>query len=103
VIYKLIELNLRLYKRIHKQLNIIKMKKVLLTIAVLFTAASISLACGEEKKACSKGEKKACCKKDAKACASKDEKSCAKAKSCCKKKSTEATAAPAPVEVTPAK
>lgn len=53
------------------------MKKVLLTIAVLFTAASISLASGEEKKSCcKKGEKKACA-------ASKDEKSCSKAKTCC--------------------
>ena len=41
---------------IPKQLNIIKMKKVLLTIAVLFTAASISLACSEEKKACCKSK-----------------------------------------------
>jgi hypothetical protein len=80
------------------------MKKLILTIAVIFTAATISLACGEEKKACSKGEKKACCKKDAKACASKDEKSCAKAKSCCKKKTAETTApATNPAEVTPAK
>ena len=37
------------------------MKKVLLTIAVLFTAASISLACSEEKKACCKGEVKSSC------------------------------------------
>lgn len=80
------------------------MKKLILTIAVIFTAATISLACGEEKKACcKKGEKKSCSKEEKKACASKDEKSCAKAKSCCKKKAAEATAAPAPTEVTPAK
>lgn len=74
------------------------MKKVLLTIAVIFSAVTISLACGEEKKACcKKGEKKACAK---------DEKSCSKAKSCCKKKAASAEAvAPAvePAKVTPAK
>ena len=73
------------------------MKKVLLTIAVLFTAASISLACSEQKKACcKKGEKKACA-------ASKDEKSCSKAKACCKKKGSSETAVAAPVQETPAK
>jgi hypothetical protein len=88
---------LRLYKYISKQLNIIKMKKVLLTIAVLFTAASISLARGEEKKSCcKKGEKKACA-------ASKDEKSCSKAKACCKKKGSSEAAVAAPVQETPAK
>ncbi|MBL7789896.1 MAG: hypothetical protein JNL75_08745 [Chitinophagales bacterium] len=80
------------------------MKKLILTIAVLFTAASISLACGEEKKSCcKKGEKKECSKDEKKSCANKDEKSCAKAKSCCKKKAAEATTAPAPAQVTPAK
>jgi hypothetical protein len=70
------------------------MKKIIMTIAVLFTAASIALACGEN---C----KKACCKKDektaTKACAGKEEKSCAKAKSCCKNKAkaAEATLVPA--------
>lgn len=72
------------------------MKKVLLSIVVLFTAASIALACGEncKKSCCNKGEK-TCAKKDEKACAGKDEKSCAKAKSCCKSKMKAEGPAPA--------
>lgn len=80
------------------------MKKLILTLAVLFTAASISLACGEEgkKACCKKGGEKTCAKKDEKACANKDAKTCAKAKSCCKSKMASATT-PAAVEPAPAK
>lgn len=72
------------------------MKKFILSIAVLFTAVTISFACGEEKKSCcKKGEKKECSQGEKKACANKDEKTCAKAKSCCKKKAADASIAPA--------
>jgi len=79
------------------------MKKVLLSIVVLFTAMSIAFACEEncKKACCKKGEAKACAKKDEKACAGKDAKSCSKAKSCCKAKA--ATAEVKAVETTPAK
>ena len=78
------------------------MKKLILTLAVLFTAASISLACGEEgkKSCCKKGGEKTCAKKDEKACANKDAKTCAKAKSCCKSKQAAPAVEPT---VTPAK
>lgn len=82
------------------------MKKIILTVAVIFTAATISLACGEEKKACcKKGDKKECSKDGKKACASKDQKSCAKASSCCKKKAGAEHTAPeaSPASITPAK
>jgi hypothetical protein len=87
--------------------NNITMKKFILTVAVLFTTASISLACGEEgkKACCKKGGEKTCAKKDEKACANKEAKTCAKAKSCCKSKAAAQAAevAPALIEAAPAK
>ena len=70
------------------------MKKLILTLAVIFSVATVSIACEN------KGEAKKCCKKDdKKACASKAE-GCKKgAKACCKSKKAEATA---PVEAAPA-
>lgn len=76
------------------------MKKIILSLAVLFSVATIATACGnEEKKSCSKSEKKSCCKKGTtatKACAGEAKvatvgaaeapKTCSKAKACCKNK-----------------
>jgi hypothetical protein len=47
------------------------MKKIVLSLAIIFSVATIATASGnEEKKSCSKDAKKSCCTKDAKkACA----------------------------------